>query len=243
MTPGRATRVAGAALGLASAWWLAGCAQPVRAAAALPALEVLSSRPARPGDELRAPDIEPLTASSARWAVAGSAGSFEVRTVPAGDAVTRTDSRGERSLAAGPDGSVTLRWQRDRADGARTSFDPPLLLAPPVLRPDAPASSASAVRTERAGVADRDDGSAVRDVRIASVDRIRTPLGEFEAVRVDAVLSMKVPFASMRRESSAWIRPGTGPVAVRSDERILVMGVVPRNTSETRVLLPAGATP
>ena len=59
-----------------------------------------------------------------------------------------------------------------------------------------------------------------------------------EAVRVDAALTMKVPFASLRRETSTWVRPGTGPVAVRSDERVLVMGIVPRNRSETRVRLP-----
>ena len=72
MTRGRATRLAGAAAALASAWWLAGCAQPVRATASLPSLEVLSSRPAGADDRLRASDVEPLAASAARWAVAGA---------------------------------------------------------------------------------------------------------------------------------------------------------------------------
>jgi hypothetical protein len=138
------------------------------------------------------------------------------------------------------DGAVSLERQRDATDGAVLVFTSPLLLAPARLAPGEEPASTSGIVTEREKARDNDGGRAQRTMRIASVDRLRTPLGEFEAVRVDATLAMKVPFASLRRETSTWVRPGIGPVAVRSDERVLVMGVVPRNRTETRVRLPEG---
>lgn len=208
-----------------------------------PAFALISSRPVPSGTVLRAEELEPLAERTARWQGAAGDDGVEIRTWAGEDGVHRTDPRGERTMVRAADGSVALRWQRDAGDGTGTAFDPPLLLAPAELRDGECATGRSSVRTMRAGVPEHDDGSALREVRLASLDRVRTPLGEFDAIRVDAVLTMKVPFASMRRETSTWVRAGAGPVAVRSDERILVMGVFPRNSSELRVLLPQGGTP
>lgn len=250
---GRPSRLVGlAAAGCAALLCVAGCASPGAGGAAdasgmapakEPAFVLVTSRPVPPGTVLLAEDIEPLTERTARWACTDDSPAFEVRCRRTDAGTQREDPRGERSMARTADGSVVLQWQRDAGDGARTTFNPPLLLAPARLREGEPASGTASVRTMRAGVPEHDDGSALRELRIASLDRVRTPLGEFDAFRIDAVLTMKVPFASMRREASTWILPGTGPVAVRSEERILVMGVVPRNSSELRVLLPGGRAP
>jgi hypothetical protein len=250
---GRPSRLLGlAAAGCAALLCVAGCASPGAgggpaasgdAPAKDPAFVLVASRPVPAGTVLRAEDIEPLAERTASWARTDGSPAFEVRTRWADNCAQRADPRGERAMERTPDGSVALQWQRDAGDGSRTNFIPPLLLTRAELREGEAVSGRSGVRTVRQGILEHDDGSALRELRIASLDRIRTPLGEFEAFRVDAVLTMKVPFASMRRETSTWVRAGQGPVAVRSEERILVMGVVPRNSSELRVLLPGDAAP
>lgn len=240
MTADRASAIRA---GLVAAVLLGACASrpgPVPAAAERggPPFEVRSSRAPGAADTLSAEELEPLEVGAVRWQRIEGGEPFEVVTAGALPRFTRTDPVATRTLVRGEDGAVTLERQRDASDGAVLVFTAPLLLAPARIAPGEEPSCASGVITEREDARDNDGGRAQRSMRIASVDRVRTPLGEFEAVRVDATLSMKVPFASLRRESSTWVRRGTGPVAVRSDERVLVMGVVPRNRSETRVRLP-----
>lgn len=234
---------------------LAGCVAPPAVAGGGPAdaparasFEVLSSREPSPGATLGAADCEPLAARSERWATvaapadATKAPAFvEVTYEQDGERVVRRDAAGTRVLVRTPDGSVALAEQSDASDGSTVRFTPPLLLAPARLAAgDRPAADSQA-DTSKAGAADRDPGRAQRSMHLAAAERVRTPLGEFDALRVDATFTMKVPFASMRRETSTWVVPGRGPVATRSDERILVMGIVPRNRAETRVLVPGGA--
>lgn len=207
---------------------------------ARPAFEVISSRPAREGDALRAEDLEPLAVGSVRWRRAEGGEPFCVKTTGTAPRFEREDPVATRTLVRADDGTVSLERQRDATDGAVLVFTSPLLLAPARLAPGEEPASTSGIVTEREKARDNDGGRAQRTMRIASVDRVRTPMGEFDAVRVDATLAMKVPFASLRRETSTWVRAGVGPVAVRSDERVLVMGVVPRNRTETRVRLPEG---
>ena len=233
----RPLRAAARLAAAAAATALSACAGSGTSA---PEFTVLASRAPDAATALEAAELEPSRAGSARWQRTDARESFEVRTGREGNAVVRTEPRATRELAVAADGTVVLVAQRDAADGARTVFEPPMAIAPALLRAGEEPTASSAVSTERPGVKRDEAGDAHRSVRIASLDRVRTPLGEFDAVRVDAVFSMKVPFASMRRETSTWVRPGDGPVAVRSDERILVMGIVPRNTAETRVRLPGG---
>jgi hypothetical protein len=218
-----------------------GCAMAPGAGRPAPVtLEVLTSRAPDPATALSAAELEPTAPGASPWQVIGTDARFTMRIEALPGGATRTDPAGTRSMEVGPDGSVALRSQADAADGAETAFAPPLMLAPARLRAGEEPAAESRLTTRRAGVGGDDAGSARRTLRIASVDRVRTPLGEFDAIRVDAVLTMKLPFASMTRQSSTWVRAGVGPVAVRSDERILVMGIVPRNTAETRVRLPGG---
>lgn len=236
---------------VAAPLWLAGCVTPPAVTGGGPAnaparasFEVLSSREPAPGSMLGAADCEPLSARSERWATvdATKAPTFvDVTYEQDGERVVRRDAAGTRVLVRTAEGSVALAEQTDASDGSTVRFTPPLLLAPARLGAgDRPAADSQA-DTSKAGAADRDPGRAQRSMHLAAAERVRTPLGEFDALRVDATFTMKVPFASMRRETSTWVVPGRGPVATRSDERILVMGIVPRNRAETRVLVPGGA--
>ena len=232
--------LAAAALGAAAP--LAGCESAPVVAPPRAAFEVIGSSPATADLSVDAATLEPVVAGTSRWQVVGG-GEVAVTTATTPDGATRTEPRSVRTLGRAADGGVLLEAQTDAADGSTTRFDPPIVLAPGVLRAGEEPASGAAVITERGEMRDR-EGSAQRSLRIAAIDRVRTPLGEFDAIRVDSVFSMKMKYASLRRESSTWVRAGTGPVAVRSEERILVMGVVPRRTSETRVLLPsAGGVP
>lgn len=207
--------------------------------------EVLSTADVPDGTTVAAVDLEPTGAGTMTWEDVETGERFEVRTQAAPDAAraVRTDPADERTLSRAADGAVALVSQRDRSDGAVTAFEPPLELAPAALAAGTEhrAESRAAV-TRRAG-GSSDSGRAVRTARLAAVDRIRTPLGTFDAPRVDVRFELEVPFAHLTRQTSTWIRPGEGPVAVRSEERILVMRVVPRERRSIRVRVPEGAAP
>ena len=240
-------RIAWGTLASCGALATGGCVAAERAQPVEPRdpFEVLSTADAPSGTTVAAAELEPAAVGAATWEDVDTGARFEVRTeaaaVPA--CTVRIDPADERTLRRAADGAVSLVSQRDRSDGAVTAFDPPLELAPAALAAGAERHAESrAVVTRRAG-GSSDGGSATRTVRLAAVDRVRTPLGTFDAPRVDARFELDVPFARLTRQTSTWIRPGDGPVAVRSEERILVMGIVPRQRRSIRVRLPDGASP
>lgn len=210
-----------------------------------PSFTVLRSAPAPADALLRAGDAEPLNDGTVRWAilpgVAGARAALRTERTEssAGGGWTRTSDDGTRTLARDADGTVRLVRQRDAKDGSTTAFRPPLAIAPATLGTAADFASEAAVDVTRGTVAEPDAGKAQRTMRVAGMDRVRTPLGEADALRVETTFTMKVPFASLRRDTVTWIVNGRGPVAVRVDERVLVMGVVPRDRHETRVRMPA----
>lgn len=216
------------------------------AAAAAPSFAVLRSGTAPADAALRAADLEPLSAGTVRWAILPERGGAQAsihaeRTARAADGRwTRTTDDGVRTLAQDADGTVRLVRQADAKDGSTTEFRPPLAIAPPTLGPAADFASDATVGVTRGAVAEPDAGKAQRTMRIAGMDRVRTPGGEADALRVETTFTMKVPFASLRRDTTTWVVRGTGPVAARVDERVLVMGVVPRDRHELRVRMPAG---
>lgn len=237
--------VARGALASCGALAAAGCVSAERPQPAEPRdpFEVLSTADAPAGTTVAAAELEPVAVGRATWEDVESGARFEVRTEPAAvpACTVRTDPADERTLRRASDGAVSLVSQRDRADGAVTAFDPPLELAPPALAAGAERHVESRASVTRRAGGSSDGGSATRTVRLAAVDRVRTPLGTFDAPRVDARFELDVPFARLTRQTSTWIRPGDGPVAVRSEERILVMGIVPRQRRSIRVRLPEGS--
>ena len=234
----------GGALASCGALLAAGCVSAERAQPAEPhdPFEVLSTADAPAGTSVAAAELEPVAAGTATWEDVDSGARFEVRTEPAAvpACAVRTDPADERTLRRAPDGAVSLVSQRDRADGAVTAFDPPLELAPTALAAGAERRAESRATVTRRAGGSSDGGRATRTARLAAVDRVRTPLGTFDAPRVDVRFELDVPFARLTRQTSTWVRPGDGPVAVRSEERVLVMGIVPRERRSIRVRLPDG---
>ena len=209
-----------------------------------PAFEVLRQSPAPADATVRSQDAEPLAEGTSHWATlperaGGRPAVHAERTERTPDGRwTRTADDGVRTLARDAEGTVRLLSQRDTKDGSTTDFRPPLAIAPPELGAAVDFASEATVGVTRGTVAEPDAGKAQRTVRLAGLDRVRTPMGEADALRTETTFTMKVPFASLRRDTTTWVVRGTGPVAVRVDERVLVMGVVPRDRHETRVRLP-----
>jgi hypothetical protein len=209
-----------------------------------PAFEVLRQAPAPADAAVRSQDAEPLVEATSYWATLpdrpGARPAFHAERTertPDGRWV-RTAEDGVRTLGQDIDGTVRLLSQRDAKDGATTEFRPPLAIAPPELGAAADFASEAVVGVTRGTVTEPNAGRAQRSVRLTGLDRVRTPMGEADALRTETTFTMKVPFASLRRDTTTWVVRGTGPVAVRVDERVLVMGVVPRDRHETRVRLP-----
>ncbi len=239
-----------AACGAAVACALGACAATDAGAGAAtgnPSFTVLRTGTAPADAALRGTDVEPLSPGSVRWGIlperADARPALHVeRTARTADGRwARTTEDGVRTLAQDADGTVRLVRQTDAKDGSTTEFRPPLAIAPPTLGAVADFASDAAVDVTRGTVAEPNAGKAQRTMRIAGLDRVRTPLGESDALRIETTFTMKVPFASLRRDTTTWVVRGTGPVAARIDERVLVMGVVPRDRHETRVRMPAGA--
>lgn len=205
---------------------------------------LLSEGPAPAGTQISARDLEGLTPGTLAWQVAPATGAprcVAIETSQAPDGRwRRTGPDGTRMMAIAANGAVSMEEQTDAKDGATTLFEPALLLAPPTLGLGDEAPADSTLTIVRGKTHDRNGGRARRTARIMGIDRVRTPLGEFDAVRVETAFALKAPYASLRKDATVWVRPGTGPIATFIDERVLVMGVIPRDRREALVRMPPG---
>ncbi len=134
-------------------------------------------------------------------------------------------------LAFNPDGFLQLvRTESPRYD-ATTTFDPPLLLAPRELRGEDEFISDAMMRvvsmsTQR----ERDKGSARRRLRVVRGERIRTPLGEWNATVVESVFTATLGMAVATHRTTLWVVPEVGPVVERWEASVQVLGIpVPRD--------------
>lgn len=135
------------------------------------------------------------------------------------------------SLAFNPDGSLHLLRTDSLRDDARTTFDPPLLLAPNVLRGDAEFVSDASMRVESLSAQrERDQGTARRTIRVVRGERIRTPIGEWNATVVESVFTATLDMAVAKHRTTLWIVPGIGAVIERWEASVKVLGLpVPRD--------------
>ena len=72
---------------------------------------------------------------------------------------------------------------------------------------------------------ERDRGVGERTTRIGRAERIRTPLGEFQTMRVETKFEAVLRFAKAQRFTTLWIAAGIGPVAEEWRARVTVMGI------------------
>jgi hypothetical protein len=192
---------------------------------------------------LLASDLLPPAPQSQRWRVADGpdegAGVERMITTggESGQVEDRWGSRRSYLLTLGSDGSLVMPSTISHEDAAVTTFDPPLVLAPPRLVAGAPFNSASEMRVVDGGALHRvrQEGRAERSIIVEGVQRVRTPLGDFTALRVRVQFSATLQLATARDVVILYVAPGVGVIAEEREERIRALGFVNRSRRTTMV--------
>lgn len=134
----------------------------------------------------------------------------------------------ERFVRLDGAGSLHMARMHNTTRGRVTSFDPAIVLLPAEFEP-------SEVEEQMVDllVADLDApgeidqrGSGISTVTFRGVERIRTPMGEFDAYRVRSELATDFGSATSRRVTDRWYADGVGLVGESYEERISVFGIV-----------------
>lgn len=117
-------------------------------------------------------------------------------------------------------------------DSAASVFDPPLVMGEPHLAAGGTVEgdSAMTVLTLDEPPKERERGRGTRRMTFAGVDALSTPLGELECQRVEIEFHAALRFAKATVTTTRWIVPGAGPVAEDRRERIVVLGLIPRES-------------
>lgn len=159
----------------------------------------------------------------------------------------------EESTRAGLERSVLRR----RADGghmllsvdtpsedSRSVFADGLEFARPSLARGEVSQSASPMRvTLLSSGKPRAKGSATRTQRISGSADIEVCGERLVATVVETVFVAELDAAVARRESELFVVPGRGIVAERWREKVTVLGIFPKTTEETVVVVPTKAAP
>ena len=240
------------------------CATPFAGCAGTPAPVEPPPRPTTFAILARhAPEAEPLPRVTAADLVGriGDARTFEVL---AGRA---TGERRVQRVVKGDDGTVAIEEStraglersvlRRRADGgytllsvdtpaedSRSDFDAGLEFTRPTLAAGEVSESASPMRvTLLSSGRERAKGSATRTQRISGSAEIDLSGERLVATVVETVFVADLDSATARRESQLFVVPGRGVVAERWREKVTILGIFPKVTEETVVLVPSKEAP
>jgi hypothetical protein len=151
----------------------------------------------------------------------------------------------ERSvLRRRADGGYTLLSVDTPGENSRSEFADGLEFARPALAAGEVSESASPMRvTLLSSGKERAKGSSTRTQRIAGSADIDLCGERLVATIVETVFVAELDSATARRESQLFVVPGRGIVAERWREKVTVLGIFPKTTEETVVVVPTKATP
>jgi hypothetical protein len=250
MSRGR-LRSLGPATALSAAWLLAGCASPPSSEGpAEPApFAVLESRP--PAAPLEGDDLYPFRAGDRVQQIVGGEDAG-LRIVFSGAPCDRLDA--EYALVIGEErteywahddaGNIVMPAVIDHEQQALTRFDPPLLIAGRRMVAGEPETIEVGMRVldARDPRRQRERGTATRTIEYVGDERVRTPLGQFTAQRVEIRFRADLTFARAVETTTCWVVPGVGVVAVREEEEVRILGLLGERKHRLLVLIEA-ATP
>lgn len=154
------------------------------------------------------------------------------------DGADAPGERSELSVKVEADGDVVLLRTLESADKVITTFSPGMLIAPREMSPGQtrvesfemvvhPADKPGEVQAR---------GDATVTLEHLGVERLTTPAGEIEAMKIRSVLKVKLGQAEVENTTTSWFAPGKGVVAERRRERVVVMGVPIRGGGESWVI-------
>lgn len=133
-------------------------------------------------------------------------------------------------------GDISLVAVEAPNDQAISIFTPPLILAPRQMHMGEIFASSSSMRVDwMDDRGERDRGIGERTTRIVGAEKVRTPLGEFQTMRVETKFEALLRFAKAQRSTTLWIAAGIGPVAEEWHGRVTVMGIPISNDVGTAV--------
>ena len=139
-------------------------------------------------------------------------------------------------LSQGKDDEISLVAVEAPHDQAISYFTPPLILAPSQMHLEDLFASSSSMRVDwMDGRGERDRGIGERTARVVRGERIRTPLGEFETMRVETKFEATLRFAKAQRTNTLWVAAGIGVIAEEWRGRVTVMGIPISNDVGTAV--------
>lgn len=196
-------------------------------------------------DPIRADDLAPGRPGSERWtALDGleAPGPFTIETEPttllgAGFA-TRTGDLETAYWSQAADGTLLLHGVDSHPDRARTIFDPPLPLAPASLQPGAEHVWTSAMRVVvlPAATRERAAGEGTRTMRLLREEVIEVESGSLErAAVVEVLFRADLGSAKAERRSELLVLPGRGVVGRRWSERLVILGLFPKESGQSSV--------
>lgn len=198
------------------------------ATAAVPAADLL------PGDE----GIERWTALDGLEAP----GAFTIETEPTtllgARFATRTGDLETAYWSEAADGSLLLHGVDSHPDRARTIFDPPLPIAPASLEPGAEHDWTSAMRVVvlPGATRERATGEGTRTMRLLRRESVETDSGAIEqAAVVEILFAADLGTAKAERRSELLVLPGRGIVGRRWRERLVVLGLFPKESGQSSV--------
>lgn len=191
-----------------------------------------------------ATDLAPLGSAVERWRVVAGDGlgrEFERRRQPSGEpGASASDRWGDDQtyeLSSSPDGGIVMPTTIAHHDRAVTFFEPPLSLAPPLLRFGAPLRSEARMKVVDEG--DRSklqhSGRAQRTLTLVDMVAIETPMGSFDALRVRIEFRATLQLATATEVATQYVVPGLGVVAEERIERVNAIGFINRSTKRTIV--------
>ncbi len=144
---------------------------------------------------------------------------------------------GDREFVSlGDNGDISLVAVEAPNDQAISIFTPPLVLAPRQMHMNEIFASSSEMRVNwMDDRGERDRGIGERTTRIVRAERIRTPLGEFETMRVETKFEAVLRYAKVQRSTTLWIAADIGPVAEEWRGQVSVLGIPISNDAGTAV--------
>ena len=142
------------------------------------------------------------------------------------------------------DDGIVMTAVVDHDENALTMFRPSLPVGQRIFQPEPEAIEAQ-MRVVQADNPRRrrESGTATQRARYAANERIRTPDGTFDVIRIDIEFTADLRMADVRSTTRLWLEPELGCLAREESRRLSVLGVPGRTTTRLFVRELSGDQP
>ncbi len=158
--------------------------------------------------------------------------------------IEEVDAHGtDRTTLASSDAGMLMREVDTAREDSRSAFTPGLLWMPQELDSCVSAASTSAMRVTRlSNASPRARGTATRTIRLVGEAEIEVCGQHLDASVVEIVFAATLTLASATRTTELFLVEGQGIMAERWHERVLMLGLVPRESDEIIVRVLSAQT-